>query len=69
MSASDRYTTAERVRAACIDAAIAAHEDAARAGLCGEGALEAAVGAMRALDLAAVIDAPHAPESNETPRD
>ena len=42
---------AERVRADLIRAALAAYEDAALRGLCAEGAWEAAVGAMRKLEL------------------
>ena len=42
---------AERVRADLIRAASAAYEDAALRGLCSEGAWEAAVGAMRELEL------------------
>jgi CBS domain-containing membrane protein len=41
----------EAVRQACIDAALAAFENAAISGLCHEGAWEAAVGAMRSADL------------------
>jgi hypothetical protein len=43
--------SAEQVRAACIEAALRGYERAAMSGLCGEGALEAAVSAMRMLDL------------------
>lgn len=43
--------TAERVREACISAAVQGYENAAISGLCHEGAWEAAVGAMRMLDL------------------
>jgi hypothetical protein len=42
---------AERARVALIDGAIAAYEDASVQGLCAEGAWEAAVSAMRRLDL------------------
>lgn len=52
------FALAERIREACIAAALAAYEDAAVRGLCHEGAWEAAVGAMRALDLTAVVPAP-----------
>ena len=47
---------AERVRRAVIEAALAGWEDAALAGLCGEGAFEAAVGRMRALQLEALVE-------------
>jgi hypothetical protein len=39
------------VRAALVDAAVAAYEDAGVRGLCGEGAFEVAVSAMQKLDL------------------
>jgi hypothetical protein len=43
--------SAERVRAALVQAALAAYEDAAVQGLCCEGAWEVAVATMRRLDL------------------
>lgn len=46
---------AEAVRAACIRAMREAHRDAAISGLCSEGALEAAIGAVQQLDLSALI--------------
>ena len=45
---------AERVRAALLERALAAHEDARLQGLCMEGAWEAAVSAIRAFDVAAL---------------
>ena len=42
---------AEQVRTACIDAAVAAYEDAGVRGLCAEGRWEAAVSAMQSLDI------------------
>lgn len=50
----DRSQLAERVRAALLECALAAHEDARLQGLCMEGAWEAAVSAMCALDVAAL---------------
>lgn len=41
----------ELVRAACLRAARAAYDDALQSGLCAEGALEAALGAIETLDL------------------
>jgi hypothetical protein len=41
----------ERVRRACVEAAQRAYEDAGLRGLCAEGRWEAAIDAMRALDL------------------
>lgn len=49
---------AERIRAACIRAAQEGYEDASMAGLCGEGALEVAISAMRRLALDDLIAAP-----------
>lgn len=45
---------AEQIRAALIEAALAAYEDAAVRGLCAEGAWEVAIGAMRTLDLSRI---------------
>jgi hypothetical protein len=45
---------AETLRAACLDAALRAYEDAGIRGLCAEGRWEAAVAAIRHLDLALV---------------
>ena len=42
----------EAVRRACIEAALAAYEDAGISGLCAEGRWEAAVGAIQSVDLA-----------------
>ncbi len=42
---------AEAVRTACLEAAISGYERAAISGLCREGAFEAAISAMRMLDL------------------
>jgi hypothetical protein len=48
---------AEAVRRACMDAAERAYEDAGIRGLCPAGRWEAALGAMRALNLGTVIAA------------
>lgn len=58
---ADRRALAERVRAACVAAARTAFADAAASGLCGEGALEAALGAIQTLELETLLDAPHQP--------
>jgi hypothetical protein len=47
---------AETVRGACLDAALLAYEDAGIRGLCAEGRWEAAVDAIRDLDLAGVLE-------------
>ncbi len=41
----------EAVRRACIEAALAAYENAGISGLCAEGRWEVAVGAIQSLDL------------------
>ena len=55
---------AEAVRAACLRAAAGAHEDAGLQGLCAEGRWEAALCALRTLDLRPVAGACGAPESD-----
>lgn len=52
----ERAVTPDAVRAACVDAAVRAWEDAGIRGLCGEGRFEAVIGAVRALDLATPCD-------------
>ncbi len=60
MRATDSRETdvdlAEAVRAACIEAAVTGYENAAMSGLCAEGAFEAAVSAIRMLDLKALTE-------------
>ena len=56
----DLVQMAERVRAALVDAALAAFEDAEIRGLCCDGAWEAAVSAMRQLELQDVVERPAA---------
>ena len=59
---------AETVRAACLDVARLAYEDAGIRGLCADGRWEAALTAIRQLDLSGVLD-PRAglSDSTETP--
>lgn len=47
---------AEAVRQACVEAALTAYEDAGMGGLCHEGRWECAVDAMRALNVAAIVE-------------
>lgn len=47
----------ERIRGALLEAALRAWEDAGVQGLCMEGRWEAAVDAMRALDLRSAVEA------------
>jgi hypothetical protein len=51
----DSLRLAERVRAALVQSALDAYEDAALRGLCCEGAWEAAVWAMRRQNLSLVL--------------
>jgi len=51
----DPLLIAEHIRDACLEAAIAAYEDAGIRGLCGEGRWEAALGAIQTLDVQAVV--------------
>lgn len=51
---SDRRRLAEKVRNACVGAALDAYEQAKFSGLCDEGAWEAAIGAMRMVDVDAI---------------
>lgn len=53
-----RRALAESVRAASLEAARRAYEDAALSGLCEEGRIEAALDAIRALDLEALLQEP-----------
>lgn len=55
MSSDQRYDLATEVQKQCIRTALAAYEDASMSGLCGEGAFEAAISAMRMLDLESII--------------
>lgn len=54
---ADAVRIAERVREACAQAFLDAYEEAGLVGLCADGRLEAAIGAVRTLDLAAVVAA------------
>ena len=53
---ADPSDLAEQVRAAVLGAALAAYEDAGMRGVCAEGAWEAALGAMRTLDLSRLVN-------------
>ena len=48
--------TLERIRAALLEAALRAHEDAGIRGLCEEGRWEAAIHALRSVDLTRTLD-------------
>jgi hypothetical protein len=51
----DMEDLARRIRDACLEAALQAYEDAGMQGLCAEGRWEAAVSALRMLDIAALV--------------
>ena len=69
MVSDDRVQIAERVRTALLDAALAAFEDAEIRGLCCDGAWEAAVSAMRQLDLQNTVEQQPADTQARTRRD
>jgi hypothetical protein len=56
MSHQTDSTLVEAVRAACLKAAIQAYEDAGISGLCAEGRWEAALAAMRQVDLSGAVE-------------
>ena len=58
---TDASSLVETVRAACLEAALAAYEDAGIRGLCAEGQWEAALAAIRHVDLSRVLE--HRPDS------
>ncbi len=51
----DLEDVTKRIREACIEAALQAYEDAGIQGLCAEGRWEAAVSALRTVDLAPLL--------------
>ena len=53
-SSADNHL-ARKIRQACIEAAREGFKDASMSGLCAEGAMEAAIGAMQSLDLDSII--------------
>lgn len=57
MNGDDILRLAESVRSACVRAAVDGYQQAAISGLCHEGAFEAAVDAMRMLDLDTLLQA------------
>ena len=46
---------AKRIRAACLEAVLQAYEDAGMQGLCAEGRWEAAIGALKTVELAPLL--------------
>jgi hypothetical protein len=60
-----RVGVAEQIRRALIERALAAFEDASMQGLCCEGAWEAAISALRRVDLEVLLEPPAGPARNE----
>ena len=58
---------AKRIRDACLEAVLQEYEDAGVQGLCAEGRWEAAVGALRTLDLAPLLREFHATQHIDQP--
>lgn len=56
MSSMQHREIARQIRNECIQTALSAYEDASISGLCAEGAFEAAVSAMRMLDVEQLAD-------------
>lgn len=56
MTAKRQKVLAGRVRDECVQTALAAYENASISGLCGEGAFEAAISAMRMMDINAIVE-------------
>lgn len=52
----ENIVLANAVRKACVERAVAAYESARISGLCAEGAFEAAVSAIRMLQVEALVD-------------
>lgn len=46
---------AKRIRAACLEAVLQAYEDAGMQGLCAEGRWEAAISALKSVELAPLL--------------
>jgi hypothetical protein len=51
----DVEDVAKRIRQACLEAVLQAYEDAGMQGLCAEGRWEAAISALRTVDLAPLL--------------
>ena len=54
----EKRRLAEAVRAACVRAALESYERAGLGGLCDEGRWEAAIDAIRSLDIDAILQTP-----------
>lgn len=67
MSERDR-DIAERVRDACLAAAIAGYDDARMSGLCQQGAWDVALDRIRSLDVDALVTAVDQPADDQNSR-
>lgn len=56
MSQNQQYELARQVKNQCIETAVSAYENASISGLCGEGAFEAAISAIRMLNVEVLVD-------------
>ncbi|NBC05300.1 MAG: acetyltransferase [Bacteroidetes bacterium] len=56
MTNEEQYQLADKVKEACVQAAKEGFQDASISGLCTEGAMEAAVGAIQKLDIQKILD-------------
>jgi len=65
MSPKQNHELARQVREQCIQTALSAYENASISGLCAEGAFEAAVSAMRMIDVDALAE--EAADADENP--
>ena len=61
MTDETQLQIAQKVKAACIEAAKDGFRDASMSGICADGAIEAAVGAIQKLDLEEILN-----QKNET---
>lgn len=59
MLSKQQYELAQLVRDECVQTAVSAYENASMSGLCGEGAFEASVSAMRMLNMEKVLEKRH----------
>lgn len=56
MQSKHEHELARQIQRECIEKAVSAYESASISGLCGEGAFEAAVSAMRMIDVTKVLE-------------
>jgi hypothetical protein len=62
--ANEPAKIADEIRRALIERALAAFDDASLQGLCCEGAWEAAMSALRDLDISEVLEQPRGPNTS-----